>query len=133
VHGSLFSQFIELMALPVVVTVILYLVKLTSNQDRPSWNESIELALEFAAVGTVACGSVFANETIHGNWGDWAQGTGLVTVLICLGLMVWLGVLRRWYYVPPVSKGQARQALLIGLTPLYMDLILLVVGYYPFQ
>jgi len=62
-----------------------------------------------------------------------AQGTGLVTVLICLGLMVWLGVLRRWYYVPPVSKGQARQALLIGLTPLYMDLILLVVGYYPFQ
>jgi hypothetical protein len=130
VHGSLYAQFGELIAFPIVVTLILYMVKWMSAATKPTWDEAFDLAIETATVGTVACSSLFANDTIHKNWGEWAEITGHTVTFLCVGVIVGLGLLRRWVFVPPMSKKQAGQAMWIGLIPLFMDLILLVVGYF---
>jgi hypothetical protein len=91
VHESLLIQFLELIAVPIVVTAMLYLIKVMTAQSKPTKDEVIEVALEFAAVGTVASGSVFANEVIHKHWGEATQGTGLFVFAICAVLMMLLG------------------------------------------
>jgi len=131
-HENLGLQFLELVFLPIVVTAILYGIKVMTAQSKPTRDEVIEVALEFAAVGAAASCSVFANDVIHRHWGDATQATGLTVFGLNIAAMVGLGICRRWWTLP-LTPAQFKKALFLGFAPLSLDIILLAVGYFPFK
>ena len=66
-----------------------------------------------AAIGTVACGSVFVNNHIQERWHVWATLTVTAAVLFRTALMAWLGKIRCWDNgrpLPPSTKHPHGQA-----------------------
>ena len=61
--------------------------------------------MDLAIVGTRAIASIFANDKIHENWGDWVAITGIAVVFLCIDL---IGKLLRFLaHSPPSSHARA--------------------------